>query len=39
MYLGMINKRASVSPTPALRKEREEPALSGVEGTGHPLWW
>jgi len=29
-----INKLASAFPTPALHKEREEPALSEVEGTG-----
>jgi len=28
---------AAGSPAPALRKMREEPALSAVEGTGHPL--
>jgi hypothetical protein len=34
-----ISKLAPAFPTPALRKEREEPALSEVEGTGHPPFW
>ena len=37
MYRGVINKLAPASPTTALRKEREEPALSGI-GTGRPVF-